>query len=200
MTNFELATHVPLIVRAPWKPRAVNASTAAFAEAVDFYPTLVELAGLPHPASQGEDLNGTSLAPVFDDPLGAAVKDAAFSQFSKRALTNIDPKFRRNQTALMGYSIRVEDWRYTCWFDFDNVSLVPLTGEGHSLGNELYDHRGDTGLWLDYPGENANVVAVPEYASVVRELHQRVLDYIQLRPVNVDVDVDVDANDHDNDK
>ena len=50
-----------------------------------------------------------------------------------------------------------------------------------SLGRELYDHRGDTGQWLDWPGENLNLVNRTEFAGVVTELHARVLDYIQLK-------------------
>merc|ERR1711871_1941821 len=46
MTNFELGVRVPLIIRAPWAQRA-GAKTPALAEAVDLFPTLVELAGLP---------------------------------------------------------------------------------------------------------------------------------------------------------
>ena len=131
----------------------------------------------------GEALEGTSLAPLFDDPARASVKDAAVSQFGKCELTSVNNKFHRNQTALMGYSVRVESWRYTAWFAFDNTSIVPLTAPEHSLGAELYDHRGDSGLWLDWPGENRNLVSAPEHAAIVAELHQRVLDYIQLRPV-----------------
>jgi len=114
-------------MRAPWKPRAVNASTRAFAEAVDIYPTLADLAGLPPPASQGEALNGTSLAPVFDDLLGATVKDAAFSQFAKESLTSVYPKFQRNQTAIMGYSVRVDGWRYTAWFGAWLLAQTPAS-------------------------------------------------------------------------
>lgn len=62
----------------------MNQSTKAFAEAVDLYPTIAELAGLPDPATQGQHLNGTSLVPVFEDPSNASgVKDAAFAQFAK---------------------------------------------------------------------------------------------------------------------
>ena len=32
----------------------------------------------------------------------------------------------RNQTNIMGYSVRVDEWRYTAWFGFDNVSIVPV--------------------------------------------------------------------------
>ena len=83
----------------------------------------------------------------------------------------------------MGYTVRTDEWRYTAWFPFDDVAIVPVTNGGPSLGRELYDHRGDTGLWLDFPGENVNLASDPAYAQVVEALHQRVLDYIQLRPV-----------------
>merc|ERR1719389_616289 len=58
MTNFELAVRVPLIFRVPWAQRTGTA-TPAIAEAVDIFPTLVEVAGLP-PVPEG--LQGTSLA------------------------------------------------------------------------------------------------------------------------------------------
>ena len=38
------------------------------------------------------------------------------------------------------------------------------------IGRELYDHHGDTGLWLDFP-ENENVVDQPQHASLVEQLH-----------------------------
>ena len=57
--------------------------------------------------------------------------------------------------------MRVDRWRYTAWFDFDNKSIVPLTAPERSLGAELYDHRGDSGLWLDQPGENKNWLTPP---------------------------------------
>jgi hypothetical protein len=57
------------------------------AEAVDFFPTLAALAGLPDPrtVAGSEGINGTSLLPVFEAPEAdpSAVKDAAFSQFAK---------------------------------------------------------------------------------------------------------------------
>jgi hypothetical protein len=37
---------------------------------------------------------------------------------------DVDPKFDRNQTALMGYSVREADWRYTAWFAFDQVGMA----------------------------------------------------------------------------
>ena len=112
-------------MRVPWKKQARGKHTAVLAEMVDVYPTLAELAGLPDPKSEGEMLNGTSLAPLFDDPNAISLKTAAFSQFGKQAggldgVTNINPRFTRAQTAFMGYTVRVPDWRYTVWFNFDN--------------------------------------------------------------------------------
>jgi len=67
MTNFELGVRVPLVIRAPWLPSAVGVKTAALAEAVDLFPTLTELAGLPLPPAD-QVLQGTSLAPLLRDP------------------------------------------------------------------------------------------------------------------------------------
>ena len=190
MTNFELGVHVPLIIRVPWKSQSAGQRTDVLAELVDLYPTLSALAGLPDPLSVGEMLNGTSLEPVFDEAddarrqqVGASIKEAAYSQFAKRNLTDVHPEFSRNETKLMGYSVRVSSWRYTAWFAFDVLNMRPITdgSPGSNLGTELYDHRGDTGMWLDFPGEERNLVEDEEHKAVVAELHQKVLDYIQLR-------------------
>ena len=89
MTNFELATRTPLFIRRPWKYASIGAVSRAFVELVDLYPTLAALSGLAEPQSIGEAVNGTSIAPLFDAPQGAVVKDAAFSQFGKVNLTSI---------------------------------------------------------------------------------------------------------------
>ena len=90
------------------------------------------------------------------------------------------PTPARNATEIMGYTVRVDEWRYTVWFGFDGELVVPVTSD--ILGRELYDHRGDPGL-LDWHGEHVNVVNDPINADVVSELHKMVLEYIQLYPV-----------------
>ena len=104
--------------------------------------------------------------------------------------TSVDPKYFRNQTQLMGYSIRTDEWRYTAWFRFDGAGARGPYGPGRffgrvlvdqSLGRELYDHRGDTGLWLDWRGENVNLVNESAHREVVAALHQQLLDYIQIK-------------------
>lgn len=54
--------------------------TRSFAELVDIYPTLADLAELPAPT---DPLEGQSLASYFDDPGQASVKKAAFSQYPR---------------------------------------------------------------------------------------------------------------------
>ena len=91
------------------------------------------------------------------------------------------------------YSVYTEDppvshldlIRSRSWFDFDPIRVVPLTEDAHIIGRELYSHDGDAGLDLDWAGENINVVNDTAHATVVAELHQKVLGYIQLRPIAV---------------
>ena len=124
--NFELGVHVPLIMRAPFLQTSAGRRTDQLAELVDvsrhsrsvrfafaernsrwaqLYPTLAALVGLPDPRSMGEEINGTSLAPLFSAAgeceqqppqqqqaegcregyvaAVAGLKDAAFAQFAK---------------------------------------------------------------------------------------------------------------------
>ena len=192
MTNFEAAVRIPLIIRCPWKTAAAGKITGVLAEAVDLYPTLAALAGLPAPLSQGEEVNGTNLEPVFDapghGPTAAALKTAAFSQLAKANLQNpfqigaASPPGgpARNTTEIMGYTVRVDGWRYTCWFKFDHVAIVPITTAAGIIGRELYDHRADDVLAVPGAGETVNVVAEKAHASVVAELHAAVVGYIRL--------------------
>ena len=139
MTNFELGTHAPLIVSAPGMKTA-GQRTRAFVEFVDMYPTLAELAGLPRPAH----LEGTSFAPLLDDP-ARAWKAAAFSQY-----------LRPGPDKIIGRSIRTDRWRYTEW----------TNGKGENVGTELYDEQGD-------PQENVNVAGahVDVVGQHAKQLH-----------------------------
>eukprot|EP00928_Gymnodinium_smaydae_P048650 TRINITY_DN32549_c0_g1_i1.p1 TRINITY_DN32549_c0_g1~~TRINITY_DN32549_c0_g1_i1.p1 ORF type:complete len:450 (+),score=34.40 TRINITY_DN32549_c0_g1_i1:145-1494(+) len=182
MTNFELAVRTPTIIRAPWLKSSVGKVSSVLAETVDFYPTLVDLAGLPEPRSVGEEINGTSLLPVFHNPADTSIKRAAFSQFAKPSRKDpflIWPTPARNKTEIMGYSVRVDEWRYTAWFGFDGPSVQ--VDRDVILGRELYAHHGDDGD-LDFPGENINLVNDPANAEIVQHLHRMILEYIQIWP------------------
>lgn len=111
-TNFELDTHVPLILSVPGQ-RNAGGSTKALVEYVDVYPTLAEACGLPVPAQ----CEGKSMLPLLDAP-DRTWKRAAFSQYP-----------RGND--LMGYTLRTERWRYTEWIHRPS---------GELRERELYDH------------------------------------------------------------
>ena len=114
MTNFEIATRVPLIIAAPG---VRHGRTDQLAELVDVYPTLCDLAKIDQP----DHLEGDSLLPVLRS--GASTTDSiALSQYAR---------FRERY---MGRAIRTQRYRYVAWFDQRENSIV---------GRELYDHQVD---------------------------------------------------------
>lgn len=116
MTNFELGTHVPLILATP-RQKTAGQHCGAFVEFVDIFPTLAELAGLP----LLPQLEGTSFRPLLEKP-EQPWKQAAFSQYQ-----------RPGKERIMGRSVRTERWRYTEW----------VNGKNESAGVELYDEKND---------------------------------------------------------
>ena len=118
-SNFEQATHVPMLIVDPSsRPQKVNAPV----EFLDIYPTLCELSGISLP----EHLDGQSLAGVVTGKVAeTAIRPYATSQFH-----------RGNR---MGYSIRDERYRYTIWVDWKNRKTDVTT----VLAEELYDYQSD---------------------------------------------------------
>ncbi len=143
MTNYEIDTRAPLIIRAP-NDRGAGKRVEKLVEFVDIYPTLSELAGLPVP----EHLQGVSLAPLLDDP-EHPWKSAVFSQFLREGIW-IAP----DGIEYMGYAVRTDRYRYVRWVNW-------VTGE--LAARELYDHQLD-------PGENVNLAGRPEYAETLAQL------------------------------
>jgi len=159
-TNFEIATRVPLIIRAPGL-KAQGQSSDGLVELVDMYPTLCELAGLPLPAH----LQGCSFAPLLENP-AQPWKKAAFSQFPCPALREWaalppSPQMRqgpfgslieakqeqiaaqmgqkwsreRFEQYVMGYAMRTERYRLVQWVDQREPE--------QPLALELYDYQSD---------------------------------------------------------
>ena len=116
MTNFEVATRVPLIIASPGSGPA---RTSSIAELVDLYPTICDLAGVGHP----DHLEGDSLVSVLDDPDGK-VDSVALSQYS------------RFRDRYMGRALRTDRYRYIAWFEKES---------GQVAHRELYDHEVDPG-------------------------------------------------------
>ncbi|NQV27135.1 MAG: sulfatase [Rhodopirellula sp.] len=117
MTNFEIATRVPLIISGP----AIHAGrTRAIAELIDIYPTVCELADIAPPSQ----LEGESLVPVFRDPDSVDVlRDrVALSQYAR---------FNEKYT---GRALRTDRYRFVVW---------DAKKGGQVVHRELYDHEAD---------------------------------------------------------
>ena len=141
-SNYEFDARVPLIISAPQKKK--GQVCRQLVELVDMYSTLVELAGLPVP----DDLEGTSMVPLLDDPQ-RNWKKAAFTQFPR-------PAYYQKSFDTMGYSIRTEQFHYIEWIDVKKKQPIAI---------ELYDHRSD-------PYELINLAGKKEQQLTVRQLSQ----------------------------
>lgn len=147
-TNFEQATHAPLLIAAP--NYAGNQRASALTEFVDVFPTLTELTGLKTP----EGLAGKSLVPVLRAPQ-ATVKAYAVSQY---------PRAKRSNTTLaddglMGYALRTNQYRYVAWYEIDYRQKT-LSAAAKPIAVELYDYQID-------PQETDNKATQRKYRKVV---------------------------------
>jgi len=178
-TNYEIATRVPLLLRAPGM-KARGRKTNALVELIDIYPTLCDLAGLPRPLH----VEGKSFARLLDEPAQGG-KAVAVSQFPSPALREwaanpLSPEMRETffgplieeveqriiaqqgkrwdrdlfENHLMGYAVRSERFRLVLWRDYRDPGAEPVFVE-------LYDHKTD-------PDETVNVA--PGQPGVVAEL------------------------------
>lgn len=142
-TNFELDTHVPMIVSAPGM-KASGKRTYSLTEFVDIYPTLCELCGLEQP----KHLEGTSMVPLLSNP-GQPWKKAAFSQYPRGGV--------------MGYSMRTDRYRYTEWRNLKS---------GDVKARELYDHQEDPQENANVAGNPENRELVTTLAKMLSDGYQ----------------------------
>lgn len=156
-TNFELATHAPMMVHIP-EMTEFGIITDKLTEFVDLFPTLVEAAGLPQLPLCPENSSmialcreGTSLIPLIKS-LVVPWKNASFSQY---------PRYQ-DGNEIMGYTIRTDLFRYTEWAEFEYAPVYKPNWT-RLFGVELYDHRSD-------PEENHNKFKDPSYAHIKTEL------------------------------
>ncbi|GMH94149.1 hypothetical protein TrVE_jg12622 [Triparma verrucosa] len=186
-TNWEAAVRVPLIMKVPWLEGTAGTRSDELAELVDIMPTIAELAEIDVPHTKlGDRLNpieGTSLVTSLT---GGKVKDAAFSQYPRKPNDMSEP-WKSNgighdeaETFLyMGYSVRVEDWRYTEWYPWDQENLVATFDDG-VYARELYDWRNVESAYMDYDEvENLNVAEHAENDEITSTLHEMILEQFQ---------------------
>lgn len=183
-TNYEIATRIPFIIRAPGMAGNGRAASAVV-ESIDLYPTLAALAALPAPKA----LEGQSLVPILQDP-AATGRNFALSEFPSPALrewaarplspqmrqtffgplmTDVEATLRKEhgprydqqlfERDLTGYSLRTDRYRFTIWVDRRKP-------EGEPFAVELYDHERD-------PFELTNLAVRAENRALVAELRAR---------------------------
>lgn len=127
MSNFEIATRSPLIIRAPGittNGKTLNQLT----ESVDIYPTLAELCGLEYP----KDLDGESVVDILKNP------DTKGPEFARSF-------YYRNQA--LGKSIRTDRYRIVRW----------ATEKDSTVSVELYDHLLDPNENINVASEQKDI-------------------------------------------
>ena len=177
-TNFEDATHVPFMIRVPGVTDG-GLRTKAFVELIDIFPSIAELAGLDIPPMCPENDNklltcveGKSVTPLLNNP-SQLWKKAAFSQYPRpsQGMTQIpnEPAYAtdEHEESVMGYTVRVDQYRFTEWYRFNRSTATPDWDE--IWGTELYNHTEPVSFFND---ENINLAGKPEMKSLVEDLRK----------------------------
>lgn len=169
MTNFENATHVPLIISAPGMKTNVKATSMV--EFLDIFPTVCELTRTAHP----QRLDGKSLVPALKNPK-AKIKDYAMSQYSRTTTenytistdTDLKGKAKELEQDIHGYAIRDPRYRLVEWTK--GFKTYQPFDESKVIGYQLFDYQKD-------PEERHNVANDPAYAGVVKKLKKQLREY-----------------------
>ena len=177
----ELGTHVPLIIKVPWKR---TGKSFVLAELIDLYKTLVELCGFEEVQNS---VQGTSLAPVFDDPSALSEK-RAYSQIArcdcnitksgwKMCNANACVTTPQTNMSFMGYTMRTSNYRYTAWFSWNTTTLRPNLSE--IGGEELYNLTTDVGTNFDLPAYQRSVAGDSSYNQILIESRNYLTEVVE---------------------
>jgi arylsulfatase A-like enzyme len=161
-TNFEQATHAPLLISAPGIQPSQTKSPSEF---IDIFPTLCDLTGVKIPGH----LDGKSLVPMMRDPK-VSVKEFSVSQYPRPANNLENARLGWSDGEFMGYSIRTGKYRYTIWLKDTFRSYKPYNKD-LVVASELYDYEKD-------PNETVNVVDDKVYASVAKDMNDKMLRFL----------------------
>jgi len=149
---FDGSYHIPLIIRDPRHGKAAGSTVDRFTEAVDIFPTLIDLLGeAPEP-----HLDGWSLKPFLSGGTPAIWRDAAHWEFDFRSIAEGEAErhfgvaSRQCNLAV----IRTEKFKYVHF----GGNLPPL----------LFDLESDL-------GELNNLAADPAHLAVRLEFAERLL-------------------------
>ncbi|MGF1451026.1 MAG: sulfatase [Opitutales bacterium] len=144
LTNYENATRCPLIFRVPG--RSGGEVVQGVVEALDIYPTVVELCGFEPPVF----LEGTSLVPQLDAP-EALGRDFALSQIDRGG-------------GIRGYTMRTATLRYTEWRQRHGSQIFE---------QELYFYGAGELESINVANDPAFATIVDEYSETMAEIIQR---------------------------
>ncbi len=145
-TNYEQATHAPLIIAGPNIPKGI--STNQLTELIDIFPSLCELASLKVP----KNLDGIS----FKSSLNK--KKNGGNHPPRQFAISSYPRYGGR----MGYAIRDHQFRYVAWLTNPNPKkpLKSLNTSG-ILAEELYDYSSD-------PLETTSIANSPEKKALIK--------------------------------
>lgn len=176
VSDFEQATRIPLLIRAPGA-KANGQRTSALWEAVDLLPMVADLAMGDVPpacpatlaASRATDFctDGKSAASLLAAPGNSSWSRRAFSQVPRGAIVNGEPGDIAGER-YMGYTVRVADWRYTEWVEFDPARGVANWTKAALHGVGLYAEALGRSCRCDT--DSHNVASNPAHAAVVEQL------------------------------
>jgi iduronate 2-sulfatase len=131
-TNYEQATRIPLLIKAPGITTAGSVSNQTV-ETVDIYPTLTDLAGLAKPSGP-QPIDGISLKQVLKDP-SLKNKDHIYHAYPREGN--------------MGEAIRTERYRMVKWTNMKDKSKVVY---------ELYDYETDPNETVNIAKQNPAII------------------------------------------
>ena len=162
-TNFEQATHAPLIISAPGLKGTVSKAQTEF---IDIFPTLCDLSGVKIP----ETVDGKSLKPLMNKT-SKSVKEFSISQYPRSGNNAESERKGYASSKVMGYSLKNSSYRFTIWMGNNFRSNQPFNADW-IVGTELYDYEKD-------PNETINVVNEEAYKAISKELKGKMLAFFK---------------------
>jgi arylsulfatase A-like enzyme len=109
---------------------------------VDFYPTILDIAGVPGDPVHNALVDGVSLTPLLRDPATSLGREALYWHY---------PHYH-SQGATPYSAIRAGDWRLVHFYEDDHVELYNLAedvGEANDLAAQMPDKAAELRAKLD---------------------------------------------------
>jgi len=158
-TNYEQATHAPLIIAGPGINKGKQ--TPALTEFVDIFPTICDLAGLKTP----QNLDGLSFAPVIQGKKDH-IRTFAISSYPRHG-------------GKMGYALRNKQYRYVAWLKNPNPkNPLKELKPSEILAEELYDYSSD-------PLETKSLADNPEKKALIKRFRSLLDNHLKSQAVKI---------------